>query len=195
MQKHGKTRNNMQQHSKTRKNMEQHIKAHNRKIIEKSLPKEVPPEGCNCQKRSLPCFAKGNCKIECIVYEAKVTSETAVSQDKEKSMTYIGMTEGSFKNRYSKHKADIGTLNKDKGATKLARHMWELQEKHIKHEPIDWSIKERCKPYVAGTKTCNLCLAEKIHILEADNKTSLNSRSEMLAMCRHKSKFLLKNVK
>ena len=106
-----------------------------------------------------------------------------------------GLDLNRVKNRYSKHKADISTLNKDKGATKLARRMWELHEKDIKHEPIDWSIKERCKPYVAGTKTCNLCLAEKIHILEADSKTSLNSRSEMLAMCRHESKFLLKNVK
>ena len=60
---------------------------------------------------------------------------------------------------------------------------------------ISWSIKEKCKPYIAGAKDCNLCIAEKAHILEADTRTSLNSRSEMCAMCRHKAKFLLKNVK
>ena len=46
----------------------------------------------------------------------------------------------------NRHKADIGSQNKDKEATKLARHMWELQEQEIKHEPINWSIKARCKP-------------------------------------------------
>ena len=49
--------------------------------------------------------------------------------------------------------------------------------------------------YIVWAKDCNLCIAEKAHILEADTKTSLNNRSEMLTMCRHKAKFLLKNVK
>ena len=173
--------------------MEQHIKAHNRKIIEKTMKKEKSPEGCNCQKRNLPCFAKGNCKVQCVVYNAEVKSERAVNIEKEDTVNYIGMTEGSLKARYTKHKSDMNKPNNDKGTTKLAKHISELKEKGIKFE-INWSIKERCKPYVAGAKNCNLCMAEKIHILEAENRSSLNSRSEMLAMCRHKWKFLLENI-
>ena len=75
----------------------------------------------------------------------------------------------------------------------VSRHIWELKDQNIPHK-ISWSVKERCKPYIAGAKDCNLCIAEKAHILEADTKTSLNNRSEMLTMCRHKAKFLLKNV-
>ena len=179
----------------TTRNMEQHIKAHNRKIIGKTIPKEKRPEGCNCQKRNLPCFANGNCKVECVVYGAEVKSERAVNVEKEDKVKYIGMTEGSLKARYTQHKSDINkTTNKDKGTTKLAKHISELKEKGIKFEPIKWTIIERCKPYVAGAKNCNLCMAEKIHILEAESRTSLNSRSEMLAMCRHKWKFLLENL-
>ena len=173
--------------------MEQHIKAHNRKIIEKITPKEKSPEGCNCQKRNLPCFANGNCKVQCVVYNAEVTSERPVNVEKDQTVNYIGMTEGPLKVRYTKHKSDMNKPNKEKGTTKLAKHIAELKEKGIKFE-IKWSIKERCKPYVAGSKNCNLCMAEKIHILEAENRTSLNSRSEMLAMCRHRWKFLLENI-
>ena len=183
----------------TTRNMEQHIKGHNRKVLEKTLPKNESPEGCNCQKRNLPCFAggseevpRGNCKVECVVYQAEVTSDTPASVEKEKTMRYIGLTEGPLKKRYTSHKSDMTTRNARSGTT-LSRHVWELKDQNIPFN-ISWSIKERCKPYIAGAEDCNLCIAEKVHILEAEPKTSLNSRSEMLTMCRHKAKFLLKNV-
>ena len=184
----------------TTRNMEQHIKGHNRNLIEKSVPKDRSPEGCNCQERNLPCFAggtedvpRGNCKVECVVYQAEVNSDTPATNEKENIMRYIGLTEGPLKTRYTSHKSDMAS-KKLKGGTTLSRHIWELKDQNIPYS-ISWSIKEKCKPYIAGGKDCNLCIAEKAHILEADTRTSLNSRSEMLAMCRHKAKFLLKNVK
>ena len=111
---------------------------------------------------------------------------------KKKTMRYIGLTEGPLKKRYTSHKSDMTTKNARSGTT-LSRHVWELKDQNIPFN-ISWSIKERCKPYIAGAEDCNLCIAEKVHILEAEPKTSLNSRSEMLTMCRHKAKFLLKNV-
>ena len=120
-------------------------------------------------------------------------SDTPATNEKENIMRYIGLTEGPFKTRYTSHKSDM-TSKKPKGGTTLSRHIWELKDQNIPYS-ISWSIKEKCKPYIAGAKDCNLCIAEKASILEADTKTSLNSRSEMLAMCRHKAKFLLKYVK
>ena len=111
---------------------------------------------------------------------------------KKKTMRYIGLSEGPLKKRYTSHKSDMTTRNAKSGTT-LSRHVWELKDQNIPFN-ISWSIKERCKPYIAGAEDCNLCIAEKVHILEAEPKTSLNSRSEMLTMCRHKAKFLLKNV-
>ena len=90
----------------------------------------------------------------------------------------------------------LGVIQQLRGffASTVYVHIWELKDQNIPYS-ISWSIKEKCKPYIGGAKDCNLCIAEKARILEADPKTSLNSRSEMLAMCRHKAKFLLKNVK
>ena len=109
--------------------MEQHIKGHNRKVIDKTLPKNESPEGCNCQKRNLPCFAggsaevpRGNCKVECVVYQAEVTSDTPASVEKEKTMRYIGLTEGPLKKRYTSHKSDMTTKNARSGTT-LSRHV------------------------------------------------------------------------
>ena len=75
--------------------MEQHIKGHNRNLIEKSIPKDRSPEGCNCQERNLPCFAggtedapRGNCKVECVVYQAEVNSDTPATNEKENIMRY-----------------------------------------------------------------------------------------------------------
>lgn len=131
--------------------------------------------------------------MECVVYQAEVNSDTPATNEKENIMRYIGLTEGPLKTRYTSHKSDMAS-KKLKGGTTLSRHIWELKDQNIPYS-ISWSIKEKCKPYIAGGKDCNLCIAEKAHILEADTRTSLNSRSEMLAMCRHKAKFLLKNVK
>ena len=45
-----------------------------------------------------------------------------------------------------------------------------------------------------GAKRCNLCLAEKLAILQADQRTLLNKRSEFVSKCRHRNKFKLKKA-
>ena len=101
--------------------MEQHIKGHNRNVIEKSTHKNRGSEGCNCQKRNLPCFAggteeapQGNCKVECVVYQAEVNSDIPATNEKEKVMRYIGITEGPLKTRYTNHQSDMTTTTKKK---------------------------------------------------------------------------------
>jgi len=49
-------------------------------------------------------------------------------------------------------------------------------------------------PYRNGTKTCQLCLNEKLAILTGNQKPQLNKRSELISKCRHKRKFELKNL-
>jgi len=41
---------------------------------------------------------------------------------------------------------------------------------------------------------CQLCLEEKVMISTADPRTSLNKRSEIIAKCRHRKKFLLATI-
>ena len=60
---------------------------------------------------------------------------------------------------------------------------------------IEWSIADRAPPYHCKSKRCNLCLAEKLTILRADQTLTLNSRLELVSKCRHRYKFKLKNFK
>ena len=41
------------------------------------------------------------------------------------------------------------------------------------------------------SKTCNLCLSEKLQIFRADPNKLLNKRSELVSKCGHRSKFKL----
>ena len=117
-----------------------------------------------------------------IVYEATVTAEDRSIRN------YIGMTEHSFKTRYADHKQ---SFEKKKYATKtsLSRYLWKLKEAGIKHS-IKWSIMQRARAYRGGSRQCNLCLAEKLCILNADKRFLLNKKSELISVCRHKNKFL-----
>ena len=49
--------------------------------------------------------------------------------------------------------------------------------------------------YKCGTKRCDLCLTEKYVIALADQEHLLNKRTEIISKCRHRNKYLIKNVK
>ena len=49
--------------------------------------------------------------------------------------------------------------------------------------------------YNNRTKRCNLCIAEKYFIMCKPKTATLNKRNELISKCRHKDKFLLRNVK
>ena len=96
---------------------------------------------------------------------------------------YIGMTEHSFKTRFADHKQ---SFEKKKYATKtsLSRYLWKLKESGIKYS-IKWSIIQRARAYRGGSRQCNLCLAEKLCILNAHKRFLLNKKSELISSCRH----------
>ena len=49
--------------------------------------------------------------------------------------------------------------------------------------------------YRSGDKRCNLCLEEKMCIMEAEPNKLLNKRSEIISKCRHQNKHRLHNLK
>ena len=44
-------------------------------------------------------------------------------------------------------------------------------------------------------KKCNLCLNEKLAIIDDPDKNLLNKRSEVISQCCHRNKFKLVNLK
>ena len=101
------------------------------------------------------------------------------------------MTGRTFKSRYVEHR---GALNNKKTAasksTKLSKHVWSLKERNIQHE-IKWKVRAETGLYFPGAKYCDTCTTEKLLILEADRKTCLNQRTEILTKCIHMRNFTL----
>ena len=60
-----------------------------------------------------------------------------------------------------------------------------------KNTPSSGPLFNAPPPYNPATKRCNLCLAEKYHIMKAPRTITLNKRSELISKCRHKDKYKL----
>ena len=161
------------------------IKKFNRKKLAKAHEQaEISVPGqlkCNCRNKQT-CPLDGNCLIQSLVYEA----ELSTPQDR---FHYIGLTEGTFKDRWYKHKT---SFNRERYtySTELSKKIGELKEKNIDYN-VRWRIAKKASAY-SGGRTCDLCLTEKHLILTSKSKNLLNSRNELISKCRHTNKFMLR---
>ena len=73
------------------------INKHNKKIINNS-PTSTSQNGCNCRKKE-QCPLDNNCLSTSVIYNAQVTTDEDTT-----GKNYIGLTEGTFKQRYTQHK-------------------------------------------------------------------------------------------
>ena len=122
--------------------------------------------------------------MESIVYIATVNRG-----DKETEKTYVGLTGGQFKTRFTAHQASLRHKSKA-SSTALSKHIWSLKEKGIEYQ-IDWEIAASAPAYTPGLGRCLLCLREIYTIMYGGAGASLNSRSEISSTCRHRRKYLL----
>ena len=164
-------------------NVGQIIKSHNQTVEQKSNPQEPPKSNCNCRKGST-CPLNGNCLEHGVIYQA-----TVKTQDSRKDETYIGLTENSFKTRYNGHTCSFRNESK-RHSTALSKYIWKLKDSNTQHE-IQWKIITKARAYSTTSKSCNLCLREKYYIICRPEMASLNNRSELSSVCRHRKKCLL----
>ena len=81
-----------------------------------------------------------------------------------------------------------------KNGTTLFVEYWTLKQKH-KSPRLTWEIKGQYKAYnLTLKKTCNLCLNEKLAIIDDPDKKLLNKRSEVITQSRRRNKFKLVNL-
>ena len=104
---------------------------------------------------------------------------------------YIGLTAQTFKQRFYSHQQSFRD-KKYQSSTALSKHIWSLKEKNTNFE-IKWEVRKKAMEYQNTTGRCNLCVAEKLAIMRADKKTSLNKRSELVSKCRHENRYYLCN--
>ena len=100
-------KNNIKVSYRCTDNLQIIIKKHNRKIPETSQ-KPSTENNCNCRKKS-DCPLKKNCLTSSVVYNANVTTESDTI-----GKNYIGLTEGTFKQRYTQHKLSFRNRNYSK---------------------------------------------------------------------------------
>ena len=168
----------------TTANLGQIISGHNKRVLANATD-EGP--GCNCQKGVGTCPVEGSCLNKDVIYEATVTA--AVTKERK----YIGSTATTFKERHRNYKSDF-KLSKRRTCTKLSGYVWQLKDKSI--EPnVKFRLKDKAPSYTPTAGRCLLCLTEKLFIMQCDTDVYLNDRSEMMAKCRHRNKYLLSNIK
>ena len=141
---------------------------------------------------SAPCPLSGKfISVEIAIYKATVL-ENNVNNNGKIIETYTGLTKNKFKQRYNGHKASF-RKKKKQHATTLSTHIWKLKEKRANYE-IKWSIIEKGRKFDPSTRKCMLCLKEKYHIVFNPDGASLNQRSELFSVCRHRNEKLLVNI-
>ena len=110
-------------------NMDNIVKAHNAKTLSKD---ENPGDAkdCNCRDRTA-CPVANKCLTTNVVYKATVKYE-------DKTQYYVGMTENSFKTRYTQHKSSI-KHTKNRNQTELSSLLWSLADKGTDYK-LTWIL-------------------------------------------------------
>ena len=159
------------------------ISSHNRATLHPA----TTSYGCNCRVKD-SCPLNGECLTPKLVYRADIKNN---SNNKKKY--YVGLSETTFKQRYRNHKKELNHA-KYQNSTELSKYIWKLKCDKINFT-IKWSIVERVNGN-ANSMRCNLCLTEKLWIINCINdENCLNKKSELISKCRHLNKVLLKSVK
>ena len=146
------------------------------------MKKDKIDSKCNCRGGPKNCPLGGVCQEKEIVYKAEIKTDN-------KLYSYIGLTANKFKERYANHTSSFNN-SKYEHHTNLSKYIWDLRKKGKDFE-LSWAKIGRAPAYSPISMHCRLCILEKTMILNADEKTSLNRRTELMNKCPHRRKFLL----
>ena len=164
-------------------NMAAIISKHNKIALQnRADPRRTTPP-CNCRNKA-NCPLERKCRESSIIYKATLKSNGIAGH-------YYDCSETEFKTRFNNHKQSLVHRHK-RNSTELSKTVWNAKDAGI-NPSIEWSIAAKTNPYQPGVKLCNLCLAEKLVILQSNPATTHNKRSELNSKCRHKNKFKLKS--
>ena len=176
-------RNNVKVSYSCTTNMGNIIKSHNRKILNEGSEPGSSQTRCNCRNKDL-CPLDGKCLTNNVIYEATVTTTSGITN------TYIGMTENDFKTRYNNHKLSFN--RKHSHDTVLSKRIWELKDTNTSYN-LKWCIIKRANAYNGNPSLRNLCLSEKLCILNIQDVSLFNKKSELVTKCRHENKLFATN--
>ena len=150
-------------------------------------PKPAEPQKlCNCLlKEDFP--QNESWLTSSILHQATIKW----SDSKYKEKRYKGIRKMTLKKLYASYKKSFSLIN-SKYDTTLSVEYWALKQKQ--QDPrLTWEIKGQYKVCNPTLKKCNLCLNEKLTIIDDPDKNLLNKRSEVISQSCHQNKFKLVN--
>ena len=104
----------------------------------------------------------------------------------------LGFAKQSLRLGFNNHKKSVHH-RENKKDTELSKYISELKDKLAEYQ-IRWSIAQKSSGYNPVTKSCNLCLLEKLLLCNFSDKSRLiNKRLDLVSKCRHENKYMLKN--
>ena len=102
----------------------------------------------------------------------------------------LGISAGNRKQRWYSHRHPFSNP-KLRYQTALSKYFWGLKDQGLSPQ-IKWKILRHSSAASSFNGRCNLCLDEKISIINFKNrKLLLNERNEVVFKCRHRGKFKL----
>ena len=167
-----------------------HISSHNINTLNKFRNSGDTQQTCNCNNPER-CPLNGECLTRASVYKGKIRTPSGGIDRR-----YLGVAEPEFKGRWQDHMTSCN-YPKYKNKTKLSQEFWTLKEKGHnldRYRDVSFELVKKSVPYRAGGKKCNLCLWEKLLIMQNEEEV-INKRDEFVNKCRHAPKFLLGNIK
>ena len=166
-------------------NMGSLVSKHNTKLLVEDKPQQV--QECNCTGGPTTCpLPVPECQKESVIYVASVSTQDSTEH-------YTGITGGTFKKRWDKHRSNFRHA-KERNDTTLSAHIWKLWEEDKPYE-IRWEIMDRAPTFNPVSRKCRLCLKEIYYIMFKPESASLNKRKELFNTCRHRTQKLLSKSK
>ena len=127
------------------------------------------------------------CQVEGLVYGAKVTKTSDQSEE-----FYTGLTARPFKLRFYEHQSSFRHAE-NRHKTTLSKHIWKLRDEGEEYT-LKWWVIDRGEKFNPISKSYDLCLKEKWHIMFNKKTATLNTRREIFSTCRHRTQKLLCNI-
>ena len=170
-------------------NMTNIISSHNKKV---NSNYEANGKTCHCRNKS-NCPLENKCLANKIVY--KVETNNGINELCTK--IYFGISGTEFKSRYNNHTMSFRNRTHENNTkisnTKLSKYIGSLKDQNTDFDN-KWSIFKKSYGYSTVSKSCNLCLLEKLVICSFKQKYRiLNKRLDLVSKCRHKNKYVLMN--
>ena len=142
-------------------NMEAIISRHNKRLTNHNVTEQQPTaRTCFCRQKN-DCPLNGRCLERSLAYSASVSCPGS------NTMNYYGFCETDCKARYNNHSHTF--RNEVKAcATELSKCIiWKCKRNNLDFT-INWYIVARTESRRSGVRNCNVCMSEKLTIIQSD---------------------------